>query len=141
MNERGSARMSFGGRKVSTDWAVAYQLLAGVIEESYRAADRAGVPHPITFGHAGNGHPHQNFIAGDPDDLRRIDGVVSETVRHVLSLGGTVSAEHGLGKIKRHWMHTQLGARQVEVMRAIRMALDPAGLFAPGNGPPAPDEP
>jgi FAD/FMN-containing dehydrogenase len=52
-----------------------------------------------------------------------------------------VSAEHGLGKIKRHWMHTQLGARQVEVMRAIRMALDPAGLFAPGNGPPAPDEP
>jgi glycolate oxidase len=133
MNELGSARMAAGGRKVSTDWAVPYRRLAETIAHSYAASDRAGIERPVTFGHAGNGHPHQNFIARDPDHLRRINEVVAETVHFVLSIGGTVSAEHGLGKIKRHWLGVQLTPPQVDVMRAIKRALDPRGVLAPGN--------
>jgi FAD/FMN-containing dehydrogenase len=87
----------------------------------------------VTYGHAGNGHPHQNFIAHDAEELRRIDGVVAETIQCVLELGGTVAAEHGLGKLKRHWLERQLAPAQVGVMRALKHVLDPHGLLAPGN--------
>ena len=56
----------------------------------------------VIYGHAGNGHPHQNFIARDANELTTIEEVVEQTLRHVLSLGGTVAAEHGIGKIKRN---------------------------------------
>ena len=97
MNERGSARRQFGGRKVSTDWAVPYRLLAQTIADARRLADENGIQQAVTYGHAGNGHPHQNFIAHDADaDLKRINDVVAKTIAIVLERGGTVAAEHGL---------------------------------------------
>jgi FAD/FMN-containing dehydrogenase len=133
MNERGAARRAFGGRKVSTDWAVPYRRLPAALDASRRAVEGAKVAPPVTYGHAGNGHPHQNFIAHDADELARIVGAVDETIHEVLRLGGTVAAEHGLGKLKRHWLSSQLTPLQVEVMRAMKATLDPHGLFAPGN--------
>lgn len=133
MNERGSQRRAFGGRKVSTDWAVPYRRLAEALEAARRAADAQNVPPPVTYGHAGNGHPHQNFIAHDAEELERINGVVEATIRYVLMLGGTAAAEHGLGKLKRRWLTAQLSPRQLELMQALKRMLDPRGLFAPGN--------
>jgi glycolate oxidase len=133
MNERGSARRAAGGRKVSTDWAVAFERLPQAIAEARRLADAAGLEQPVIYGHAGNGHPHENFIARDADELERVEGVVEATLRHVLSLGGTVSAEHGIGKIKRRWLSLQATPLQVGVMRAVKRELDPMGLLAPGN--------
>ena len=133
MNERGSARRAHGGRKVSTDWAVPYRSLETAIVAARRLADEQGIAQAVTYGHAGNGHPHQNFIANDPDDLARINAVVDATIHMVLGLGGTAAAEHGLGKLKRHWLATQLSPTQVAMMHALKHVLDPLGLFAPGN--------
>ncbi len=133
MNERGSRRRAFGGRKVSSDWAVPYRRLAEALEAARRAADAQHVEPPVTYGHAGNGHPHQNFIANDADELQRINSVVETTIRYVLTLGGTAAAEHGLGKLKRRWLSAQLSPRQLELMRDLKRMLDPQGLFAPGN--------
>jgi len=133
MNERGSARKKHGGRKVSTDWAVPYRKLADAIGEARRLVEKAGVEMPVIYGHAGNGHPHQNFIARDADDLEKTERVVEQTLKHVLSLGGTVSAEHGIGKMKRRWLPLQASALQIGAMRALKHELDPQGLLAPGN--------
>lgn len=133
MNERGAARRAHGGRKVSTDWAVPYRRLPDALDAARRFADKAGIQHAVAYGHAGNGHPHQNFIAQDGDELARILAVVDETIRHVLALGGTVAAEHGLGKLKSHWLSLQLSPTQLAVMRAMKQTLDPRGMFAPGN--------
>ncbi len=133
MNERGSARMKNGGRKVSTDWAVPYNRLREALAASKEAIERHGAPAPVTYGHAGNGHPHQNFIAENPADLRIINAAIEDTLAHVIKMGGTVSAEHGLGKLKRPWLDLQLSQRQIAVMRAIKNTLDPSGMFAPGN--------
>jgi glycolate oxidase len=133
MNERGSKRKAHGGRKVSTDWAVPYRRLAEAIGAARRYVDDAKLDQPVVYGHAGNGHPHQNFIAHDADELHRIEGVVEQTLRHVLTLGGTVSAEHGIGKIKRRWLPLQATPLQIGVMRAVKHELDPLGLLAPGN--------
>ncbi len=133
INERGARRRVHGGRKVSTDWAVPYRRLGEALAGARRIAEAHGVAPAVTFGHAGNGHPHQNFVAHDADELRRVEAVVEETLRLVLSLGGTVSAEHGIGKLKRRWLPLQLSPLQIGAMRAIKRELDPAGILAPGN--------
>jgi FAD/FMN-containing dehydrogenase len=133
MNERGAARRTHGGRKVSTDWAVPYPHLALAIGRARALADEAHVPQAVTYGHAGNGHPHQNFIARDGDELARIERVVEATLREVITLGGTVAAEHGIGKLKRKWLPLQMSPLQVRAMRAMKRELDPAGILAPGN--------
>ena len=133
MNERGSARRAHGGRKVSTDWAVPYQHLARAIGRARALADEAGIEQAVIYGHAGNGHPHQNFIADDTDALERIEAVVEATLREVIALGGTVAAEHGIGKIKRKWLPLQMSPLQLRTMRAVKRELDPAGILAPGN--------
>ena len=133
MNERGAARRAAGGRKVSTDWAVPYPRLAEAVAFARQAARDAGVEQAVIYGHAGNGHPHQNFIAHDADELARIEAAVEATLRHVIALGGTVSAEHGIGKLKRRWLPLQLAPLQIAVMQAVKRELDPQGILAPGN--------
>jgi FAD/FMN-containing dehydrogenase len=133
MNERGAARRAQGGRKVSTDWAVPFRKLPEAIAEARRLVEEARLPQPAIYGHAGNGHPHENFIAADGDELERIERVVEATLRHVVAAGGTVAAEHGIGKIKRKWLSLQASPTQIAVMRAVKRELDPDGLLAPGN--------
>ena len=133
MNERGAARRAHGGRKVSTDWAVPYQYLARAIGRARVFATEAGIEQAVIYGHAGNGHPHQNFIAQDADELARIERVVEATLREVITLGGTVAAEHGIGKLKRKWLPLQMSPLQVRAMQAVKRELDPAGILAPGN--------
>lgn len=133
MNERGAARRAFGGRKVSTDWAVPYRALAAAIGEARRLVDDAGLEQPAIYGHAGNGHPHENFVAKDADELHRIEAVVEATLRYVVENGGTVAAEHGIGKLKRRWLCLRATELQLAAMRAMKHELDPNGLLAPGN--------
>lgn len=133
MNELGASFRKAGGRKVSTDWAVPYEKLSDALKESDRAIARHRAPKPVTYGHAGNGHPHQNFIAENEESLMKINAAVDETLHAIVALGGTVSAEHGLGKLKRHWLPLQANARQIEVMKGMKNALDPHGILAPGN--------
>jgi FAD/FMN-containing dehydrogenase len=133
MIERGNANRPAGGRRVSTDWAVPYRRLKEAVVEARRLASEGGIAPPVIYGHAGNGHPHQNFIAHDAAELSRIERVVEATLRHVIALGGTVAAEHGIGKLKRKWVSLQLSPMQLGVMRAVKGQLDPHGLLAPGN--------
>jgi glycolate oxidase len=133
MNERGASHADAGGRKLSTDWAVPYRKLSEALRYARATAREARIDPPVIYGHAGNGHPHENFIARDAVERERVEKVIEATLKHVLSLGGTVSAEHGIGKIKRRWLPLQATPLQLGVMRAIKRELDPLGLLAPGN--------
>lgn len=133
MNERGAQYFRKGGRKVSTDWAVPYPKLANAIFTARSLADKHGIQQAVIYGHAGNGHPHQNFIARDAAELATIESVVEETLKHVIAVGGTVAAEHGIGKVKRKWLPLQMSPLQIAMMTAVKKELDPLGLLAPGN--------
>jgi glycolate oxidase len=133
MNERGAGHRSSGGRKVSTDWAVPYRRLNEAISTSRDIARKAGIAQAVTYGHAGNGHPHQNYIARDAEELEAIERVVEQTLRMVVQMGGTVSAEHGIGKLKTHWLPLQMSPLAFRVMHAVKRELDPLGILAPGN--------
>jgi len=133
MNERGGKYRDSGGRKVSTDWAVPYRELGGAVRMARALATEHGIDQAVIYGHAGNGHPHQNFIARDAGELATIERVVEQTLRSVLALGGTVAAEHGIGKIKRRWLPLQMNGLQIAMMSAVKRELDPLGILAPGN--------
>jgi glycolate oxidase len=133
MNERGGKHREAGGRKVGTDWAVPYRKLEQAVQAARFFAAERNLEAPVIYGHAGNGHPHQNFIARDAKELTTIEEVVERTLKHVLSLGGTVAAEHGIGKIKRRWLPLQMNPLQISMMTAVKRELDPLGILAPDN--------
>lgn len=106
------------------------QMLAEIERIATEHALRVGV-----FGHAGDGNLHPTYIVDrdDPRAAERIDAVRDQIYRAALSLGGTVTGEHGTGLAKKPWLELQRGARAVELMRAIKRALDPDDLFNPGK--------
>ena len=81
----------------------------------------------ILFGHVGDGNLHVNVLGPAPDD-ERVDEAV---LRLVAELGGSISAEHGIGVAKRRWLGLTRSAADIATMRAIKRALDPAGLLNP----------
>jgi glycolate oxidase len=98
------------------------------------AADRHGV-RVATFGHAGDGNLHPNFIF-DHDDPRapELTHVVRDEIfAAALRMGGTVTAEHGIGLSRREALVEQVGPDVIDVMRSIKAALDPLGILNPGR--------
>jgi glycolate oxidase len=133
MNERGTRHRDAGGRRVSTDWAVPYHKVAEAIRTARTFAADRGVEQAVIYGHVGNGHPHQNYIARNARELATIEEVVEQTLKCVLAFGGTVAAEHGIGKVKRKWLPLQMNGLQIAMMTAVKRELDPLGILAPGN--------
>jgi glycolate oxidase len=102
------------------------------------AIERIAAAHKVrcaTFGHAGDGNLHPNLIfdRDDPDAARLTHLVRDEIFRAALDLGGTVTAEHGIGAARREWLPIQRGEGAVAAMRAIKAALDPLGILNPGR--------
>jgi FAD/FMN-containing dehydrogenase len=80
------------------------------------------------FGHAGDGNIHVNITGADPDD-DALDGAVLELVA---ARGGSISAEHGIGRAKLAFLHLNRTAAEIDAMRAVKRAFDPAGILNPG---------
>lgn len=133
MHERTAPFLARGGRRISTDWAVPLERVEQAVLLANGFAVEAGHPPPVTYGHIGNGHPHQNWVAKDPAEVAALEEVVERTLRAVIAMGGTVAAEHGIGKLKARWLGLQAGPEQLAIMRAAKRAFDPEGRMAPGN--------
>jgi glycolate oxidase len=108
------------------------------VPELLVAIERITTAHKVrcaTFGHAGDGNLHPNLIfdRDDPDAARLTHVVRDEIFQAALDLGGTVTAEHGIGAARREWLPIQRGEGAVAAMRAIKGALDPLGILNPGR--------
>jgi len=86
-------------------------------------------------GHAGDGNMHPTIVydASDENETTRAHQAFDEILRIGLDLGGTVTGEHGVGKIKREWLEHEIGPVGMRVHRQIKQALDPDNLFNPGS--------
>ncbi|MDO0975481.1 FAD-binding oxidoreductase [Mycolicibacterium frederiksbergense] len=84
--------------------------------------------------HAGDGntHPLIVFDPADVDMARRADVAFGEIMDLAVSLGGTITGEHGVGRLKKPWLAGYLGPEAMELNRKIKTALDPAGILNPG---------
>ncbi|AZM89357.1 FAD-linked oxidase C-terminal domain-containing protein [Streptomyces sp. W1SF4] len=94
--------------------------------------------HDLLIGvcaHAGDGntHPVVCFDPADEDETRRARASFDEIMALGLSLGGTITGEHGVGVLKKEWLARELGPVALEMQRAVKQAFDPLGLLNPGK--------
>jgi FAD/FMN-containing dehydrogenase len=122
------------GGKASEDIAVPLDRLGEAIEASLEVGRSFGIP-ACSWGHAGDGNLHTTFLlAGDDDRELELAPKLSEALFELaLSLGGTISGEHGVGFVKRNWLAKQLGPRAYELHGAVKRAFDPGNLLNPGK--------
>jgi glycolate oxidase len=124
------------GATLVEDVCVPRSRLPDMIERIEDAADRHGVVI-ATVAHAGDGNLHPVFIFDRGQDEADVPASVwaaaDDVFRSALDLGGTLTGEHGVGTIKRRWLALELGEESMAVHRAIKNALDPAGILNPGK--------
>jgi glycolate oxidase len=90
----------------------------------------------VCYGHAGDGNLHVNIIKGDLPDAfwhHELPQAIREIFRLTVSLGGTISGEHGIGLVQRPYMDIAFSPRQLALMRSIKQAFDPQGIMNPGK--------
>ena len=94
----------------------------------------------VTFGHAGNGNLHVNILydPADADATARAHAALSRVFALTLSLGGTLSGEHGIGLAKRDFMADAIDASTLALMRQVKSVFDPDGILNPGKLLPPP---
>ena len=122
------------GGAFSEDIAVPLDRLRDVARETLALGERHGVPS-LSFGHAGDGNIHSTFLFSpdSPDEAERADAACHDLFELALSLGGTVTGEHGIGWLKRGKLPQQLGPVGYGLHTAIKQAFDPKGLLNPGK--------
>jgi D-lactate dehydrogenase (cytochrome) len=118
----------------TTDVCVPISRLPECIEETKRDLDRASLPATI-LGHVGDGNFHVIFPIdpANPAELAEVEALNARIVERALAMDGTCTGEHGIGLGKQSWLLAELGDDAVAMMRAVKSALDPAGLFNPGK--------
>ncbi|MDQ3660889.1 MAG: FAD-binding protein [Actinomycetota bacterium] len=118
---------------MTTDVCVPMTELPGAVREARRVVSQFGLEAGI-LGHIGDGNYHAVFMV-DPNDsqeVRQAEAINKAIVTYALSRGGTCTGEHGIGAGKTHYLRAEHGDA-VDVMRAIKSALDPAGILNPGK--------
>jgi glycolate oxidase len=108
------------------------------VADLLRAIEAIAVRHGVrcaTFGHAGDGNLHPNFVfaPGDPSAEAAMASIQDELYRAAIELGGSMTGEHGVGAARTGWLELQRGTDAVRVMRAIKSALDPLDILNPGR--------
>jgi D-lactate dehydrogenase len=121
-------------RKINEDIAVPVSRLPELLRGLQALSARHRIAN-VNFGHAGNGNIHVNLLAhpDDTDEMRRAEACLDEVFNLVLSLGGTLSGEHGVGREKRPFMPREIDPPTLALMRNIKHVFDPADILNPGK--------
>jgi FAD/FMN-containing dehydrogenase len=121
-----------GALKMNTDFAVPLARNREMLAYYRRRLEEEFPGRYVIFGHIGDAHVHVNLFS-DPGNPQAAANLLQEFARRAVELGGTVSAEHGLGKRKAHLLALQYGPHHLEMMRAVKRRLDPAGILGRGT--------
>jgi D-lactate dehydrogenase (cytochrome) len=123
-----------GQSGLTTDVCVPISALADCVTAAQADIAEHRLTAPIV-GHVGDGNFHVCVLVdpNDPDDIARAEAFHARLVERALAHGGTCTGEHGVGYGKTRFLATEHGPAAVEMMRAIKRALDPYGIFNPGK--------
>lgn len=116
-----------------TDTCVPIAKLTETILETKRDAEEQGLFMPI-IGHVGDGHFHAGICAkiDDAEEEQKAGDIYDRLIKRAIDADGTCTGEHGVGRSKRDYLKSELG-ETVELMRAIKLALDPQNIMNPGK--------
>jgi D-lactate dehydrogenase (cytochrome) len=119
-------------RKVSTDMSVPDEAFAGMLR-FYQDSLRGGDLRYTIFGHIGDNHVHVNILPRDDAEAVKAWGIYHSFIHRAVEVGGTISAEHGIGKLKRDYLVELYGEQHLREMARLKRAFDPAGILGRGN--------
>ena len=119
-------------RKVSTDMAVPDDAFAGLFRLYKETLQASGLRYTI-FGHIGDNHVHVNILPRNEEEGTRARGLYIQFLKYAASVGGTLSAEHGVGKLKRDYLRLFYDDEQLRQMASLKKAFDPNGILGRGN--------
>ncbi len=131
-----------GFMKFGTDYAVPLDKSREMMAIYRRVMDADAPGRYVIYGHIGDAHVHVNSFPETREQFERGKEVMTSLAREAVKLGGTVGAEHGLGKRKAHLLEIQYPPDQIEAMKQVKRRFDPDWLLGRGtlfasNGPPA----
>lgn len=118
--------------KLGTDMSVPDRHLRDAMDMYRRGLRESGLQSAI-WGHIGDNHLHVNILPRNADDYRRGKELYLEWAKLVTEMGGAVSAEHGIGKLKAPFLRIMYGDRHVREMYDVKRALDLKGVLGAGN--------
>ncbi len=123
-----------GCRAISTDTCVPISRLADCLLDSIAEVDATSIPY-FLVGHVGDGNFHFGYLIDPnlPEERRVAEALNHKLVARALALEGTCTGEHGVGLHKMDFLVTETGNGAVEMMRAIKRALDPKNIMNPGK--------
>jgi D-lactate dehydrogenase (cytochrome) len=119
-------------RKVSTDMSVPDEAFAGLLS-FYQSSLRGGSLRYTIFGHIGDNHVHVNILPTNDEEAAKAGEIYQKFIRYAVDVGGSISAEHGIGKIKREYLRELYGEKYVREMAELKTAFDPARILGRGN--------
>jgi D-lactate dehydrogenase (cytochrome) len=125
--------------KLGTDMAVPDEHLEIIIAFYKKLLDEAGLEY-IMFGHIGDNHLHVNILPRTDAEVNQGMKIYKQFAKKAVELGGTVSAEHGIGKLKRPFLRIMYGDKGLEEMAQVKRTLDANWILNPGNMIPKPGE-
>jgi FAD/FMN-containing dehydrogenase len=115
-------------KKVSEDIVVPRSRL----KDFFAGLERLGIP-AVTYGHLGDGNLHVNLLAAGETEPALLEAQLMDLFRLSVSLGGTLSGEHGIGLAKRAAFLELAEPGHLAMLRSLKQALDPDGIFNPGK--------
>ena len=120
--------------KLGEDISVPRSQIPAMVRRVTEISRKYRLPIPM-FGHIGDGNLHPNILCDlrDPEEMARVQSAAREIFELSVSLGGTLSGEHGIGTLKREFLYTGLDATTIEIMGRIKWALDPENRMNPGK--------
>ena len=134
LGERSNQRIRSGGyMKLGTDYAVPIEKGREMMRVYRTVLDRDLKLPYVVYGHIGDAHVHINTFPSNKEDYERAKKILSDLAYPVVEMGGTVGAEHGLGKRKAHLLEVQYKPEVIEQMRTIKRRFDPQWLLGRGN--------
>ena len=120
------------GKVLVEDVVVPVSRLPILLSEIEVIGRDLGTPIP-TVAHAGDGNAHPLLVVGDDGAEDRVWAAADAIFAATRRLGGAISGEHGIGRLKRHWLTDEVGPVGVELMRGIKATFDPLGIMNPGS--------
>jgi len=114
-------------KKVGTDMAVPDDKFASFLKFYKEKLDASGLDYVI-FGHIGDNHLHANLLPKSDEEATRARHLYGRFIAQAIMLGGTISAEHGIGKHKSKYLYVQYGERFLNEMAQLKRAFDPRGI-------------